>query len=69
MKATIQPEAFSATFFYSGTVEEDGKEFHFTLSATTDECGDVTSTSVTYLDGEPSDTELAEKTILEQFNK
>lgn len=69
MKATIQPEAFSATFFYAGTVEEDGKEFNFTLGVTLDESGDVTSTSITYLDEEPSDAKLAEKTILEQFNK
>lgn len=69
MKATIEPEAFSATFFYTGTLEDAGEEFGFTLSVTLDESGDVASTSVTYTDGEPSDPELAEKTILEQFNK
>lgn len=69
MKATIESDAFSATYFYAGTLENDGEEFCFTLCVTLNESGDVTSTSVTYTDGEPSDPELAEKTILEQFNK
>lgn len=69
MKATIESDAFSTTYFYAGTLEDAGEEFCFTLCVTLNESGDVTSTSVTYTDGEPSDPELAEKTILEQFNK
>ena len=70
MKAFIETEAFCATFFFAGTLaEDDGRELDFTLSVTTNEAGDTTSTDITYIGEDPSNPELAEKLILEQYNK